>query len=741
MTVVVKRRTKATPADGQGGLTVIVTVHNEGNLLAKCLESCRRALREALGYYTFSEVVLICDNPDPRSWELANLMVDRELATAVHRTTFGDPGLARNFGAQQAKGEFVTFIDADDLVNHAYLKDFITRIENASGAFLRPRIVLTFGEEKAYLLQYDSKDIPNNETMIYSNPWAMPVFGRRKDFLETPFEADDIKNGFSHEDWEWNLVVLDKGLSFEVVEGAVYFARRRRGSRTIAARNFQYVTKPLSFYRNKVHFDSPRVSDLGMNDQFTASRIGQVDEEDYFSLNPSAMRDMRDGRVHSALDHFLRYGRARGTTIKNLSAQDHIGKFVANATIQSLIRLSDLEGSLDPFGYWAQDVPHYDVFISDRNTYVWRDILDSGIFDKRWDAVFVLPWVRRGGADLVALKHIKACKEMGMSVCIITTLNAPNEWLERMPKDILVLPLGEIAKDVGDIIKLEVFHRLLIELQPKAIHNINSELFWKVLVRNGLSIRSNTRVICSLYCQDYNRAGSSVGYDRYVDVCDPYIDQYVTDNSVYADYLTDSLGVMPTKIVTCRYPIEIGRVNEQKRDFTTRRKTLWASRLDYQKGFDLLRLLAAKVGDVEFHFFGEVMLDSFNINELQMPPNLVYRGKFSHVQEINPDEFDCFLYTARWDGLPNIVLEMGLKGLPVVSFITGGLADVVQDDSAYPVEDVSVDALKAGLGGFYRSKDNGYGKSAAMVASLKKAHDPALFIAQCTELYIGAEGA
>ncbi|MDB5551449.1 MAG: putative Glycosyltransferase [Rhizobium sp.] len=132
------KKAKAAPANDEGGLSVIVTVHNEGNLLAKCLESCRRSLHEASGYYTFSEVLLICDNPDQRSWDLANLMVERGLATKVSRTSFGDPGLARNFGTQEAKGAFVTFIDADDLVSHAYLKDFLIRIGEADGAFLRP---------------------------------------------------------------------------------------------------------------------------------------------------------------------------------------------------------------------------------------------------------------------------------------------------------------------------------------------------------------------------------------------------------------------------------------------------------------------------------------------------------------------------------------------------------------------------------------------------------------------------
>lgn len=736
MLEVVKKKHNVASPDGKGGVSVVITVHNEGNLIAKCVESCKRSLREAEGYFSFYELILVCDNPDRSSWELATFLAEEGRVTAIHRTDFSDPGPARNFGAEVARGEYLTFVDGDDLISQDYIKLFLIKAQVESNSFFRPRTVLTFGREKVFLLQCDSKDMPNSEMMIFSNPWAMPVFGRRAYFLQNPFEKDDKSNGFSHEDWEWNLSVLNKGIAFEVVDGTVYFARRRHGSRMMEARDFQYVLKPLEFYRNKDNFTREDLSSVDFIERFKSKRVGTIDNEDYLKPRPFVLREMRDRNIRSALDHYLRFGRSAGASFRKLEAEDHIGKFVANETLPSLVALSDLEAWLDPFSFWNQDVIHYNVLSPERDTKIWRALLDSGIFDRRWDVVFILPWVRRGGADLVALKHVRACSDLGLNVCVITTLDAENEWAERTPKNVPILPFGELAKELSEDIKLEVFHRLLIELQPKAIHNVNANLFWKILTRNGLSIRSNTRVICSLYCQDYNSAGSSVGYDRYVDLCDRHIDYYVTDNTVYANYLSEKLGVMTSKIITVRYPIEIGSVNATKNNYEELRKVLWASRLDYQKGFGILRSVAASAPELDFHFFGEVMLDQFDISELEFSRNLVYRGKFAHVQEIDPDEFDCFLYTARWDGLPNIVLEMGMKGLPIISFTTGGLTDVVKEETAFPIEEISIGAVRTALIEFYKGEEKEWQKrTKRMRQLLVREHTSAKFLAQCGVLY------
>jgi glycosyltransferase involved in cell wall biosynthesis len=722
--------------DVMGGVTLIITAHNEGNLLAKTVESCRRALAESANFASTSEIIIILDRANEKTTTLSDYLLEKNIVDSVYKTNFGDPGHARNFGVNKATTEFVTFVDGDDLINGRYIRQMMMRSRLlGENVFLRPRIVVTFGNEKAFLLQFDSRLISNNEVMLYSNPWAMPVFGRKRDFLRHPFVGDEKANGFSHEDWEWNLLILDVGGEFRVVEDATYFARRRRNSRTSEAREFHYVIRPMEFFRNPNNFTQKSDETLSINLDFKKNYVGTFDAESYLAEDHFYIRDLRERKAHSALDHYMRIGKHDQVAFRKISEDSHVGKSAANATIEAMAFLSDLEGHLDPFTYWSGDVVHYDVFIDDRNTSVWKEVLETGILEQQWDVVFVLPWVRKGGADLVALKHIKACRDQGLNVCIVTTLDHELEWQDRIPDGVPVFAFGVLSKDVGPIIQQEVFHRLLIELRPKAYHNINSELFWKILERNGLSIRASSKIICSLYCQDYNFAGSSMGYDKYVDSCDAYVDEYVTDNTVYAEYLSLKLGVFREKIRVMRYPIEIGNNNALRRQYGRQKKVLWASRLDFQKGFDLLPQIAQRASDVEFHFYGEVMLGSVDFEVFNVPRNLIYRGKFSHIEEIDPDEFDCFIYTARWDGLPNIVLEMGLKGIPVISFVTGGLSDVITEETAWPVENVSVDGVLSGLKAFYSERDYGFVRASSMRALLIDAHNAEQFAEQCSELY------
>lgn len=732
----VRVRSRKSREEDTLSVSIVITAHNEATILGKAVESCRRALAQAKGYSSNSEIIIVCDRPTAKTRELAMLLAEGGRVNAIYITDFGDPSLARNLGAQKASGHFLTFVDGDDLISSNYINLFVLRAANLKGDFLRPQIILTFDQEKAFLVQFGSREIPNAEIMIYSNPWAMPVFGRRQDFLALPFPGDDKKRGFSHEDWEWNLHVLNAGVHFEIVDEVVYFARRRRSSRTEEARQFQYVIRPQDFFRNKCNFASSDLGGIYLNEVFKSKYVGKLDKAGYLFADQFYMRDLREGRAHSALDHYMRFGRRDNADARRLHPEDEMHVFVKNAIIESMVMLSDIEGKLDPFSYWSHGVMHYDLLVEDRSTTLWTRILNTGIFDEKWDVVFALPWVRRGGADLVALKHIQACIDLGLRVCILTTLDHAVEWSERIPEGVFILPFGHMAGSASLAIQVEVFHRLLIELRAGTLHNVNSGLFWNALERNGLSIHSTSKVVCSLYCQDFNAAGSSVGYDRYIDACDPFIDAYVTDNTVYAGLMSQQLGVAPDKITTIKYPIETGRVNTSKRTFRQNRKILWASRLDHQKGIDILNRVSRNLSDVEFHFYGEAMLNSFDLEDLALPMNQVYRGKFAHIEEINPEEFDAFLYTARWDGLPNIVLEMGMKRLPILSFVTGGLSDVIRDETAWPIPEVSVAAVVQAIRSFYAAEDMGRGKAVEMLNLLTSEHSPETFAEQCATLYM-----
>ena len=80
---------------------------------------------------------------------------------------------------------------------------------------------------------------------------------------------------------------------------------------------------------------------------------------------------------------------------------------------------------------------------------------------------------------------------------------------------------------------------------------------------------------------------------------------------------------------------------------------------------------------------GDSSLDLANI-----PSNLKLMGAYEFFEEVPLQSFDFFLYTSQWDGLPNVVVECGMVGLPIVASRVGGVGELIDETTGWPVDDV-----------------------------------------------------
>ncbi|MOA21634.1 Glycosyl transferases group 1 [compost metagenome] len=48
--------------------------------------------------------------------------------------------------------------------------------------------------------------------------------------------------------------------------------------------------------------------------------------------------------------------------------------------------------------------------------------------------------------------------------------------------------------------------------------------------------------------------------------------------------------------------------------------------------------------------------------------------------------YGVFLYTSGYDGLPNVLLEATAAGLPIVTATVGGIGELVDHESGYPLD-------------------------------------------------------
>lgn len=99
-------------------ISIIIPVYNVEKFLPECLDSLLSQT------YTDFEVILVDDGSPDKSGSICDEYTQKDARIrAIHQKNAG-VSAARNNGIEQARGEWVTFIDSDDWVCSNYLQNF-----------------------------------------------------------------------------------------------------------------------------------------------------------------------------------------------------------------------------------------------------------------------------------------------------------------------------------------------------------------------------------------------------------------------------------------------------------------------------------------------------------------------------------------------------------------------------------------------------------------------------------------
>src|SRR3989338_1573253 len=165
-------------------ISVIVPVYNCEDYLANCVESLI-----AQNYKNF-EIILINDGSTDRSGTICHYYASRDSGIKVIDKKNYGPAAARNDGIALSKGEFIFFIDADDLVepnainllidsyrqNNAeivigdfYKFDDVSRTDSGHGHFLSDSLLMTKPDIVDYARSYLKKP---NRFPLFAYSWG-----------------------------------------------------------------------------------------------------------------------------------------------------------------------------------------------------------------------------------------------------------------------------------------------------------------------------------------------------------------------------------------------------------------------------------------------------------------------------------------------------------------------------------------------------------------------------------------
>lgn len=103
-------------------ISVIVPVYNVEEYLEECLESIKRQT------YTDIEVILVNDGSIDRSKEICERYCEKDSRFKLVSQENKGQSVARNLGMAESKGEFISFVDSDDVLKEDMLEQLMKQM-------------------------------------------------------------------------------------------------------------------------------------------------------------------------------------------------------------------------------------------------------------------------------------------------------------------------------------------------------------------------------------------------------------------------------------------------------------------------------------------------------------------------------------------------------------------------------------------------------------------------------------
>jgi glycosyltransferase involved in cell wall biosynthesis len=217
-------------------VSVIVTSHNYGEFMEECLQSI-----EDQTYKNF-EILVVDDASTDNTVEIANKFccnVVLQLAEHVGTTQ------ANIAGIQEAKGQYICFVNADDTIDPMYLERCVLAIESDHTVAIVYTDSHQFGNGKdndVYFPEYNLPTLQKSNFILGSS-----LFRREAYFKVGGF--DTTLAGM--EDYDLWLSICENGWDAKHVPGALYHYRSHANNRT----NIMDIAKEFDIIHDKHYKD------------------------------------------------------------------------------------------------------------------------------------------------------------------------------------------------------------------------------------------------------------------------------------------------------------------------------------------------------------------------------------------------------------------------------------------------------------------------------------------------------
>lgn len=141
-------------------ISVIVPIYNTEKYLVECVESIREQT------YSNIEIILVDDGSTDASIEICDEFSKKDSRVRVFHKENEGSAVAKNFGIQQSKGEYIILVDSDDIVSDKMIEVLYTHIKEKNADIAIGNYYIYDESDKNFYFYVTDKDFSVEELAI-----------------------------------------------------------------------------------------------------------------------------------------------------------------------------------------------------------------------------------------------------------------------------------------------------------------------------------------------------------------------------------------------------------------------------------------------------------------------------------------------------------------------------------------------------------------------------------------------
>jgi len=707
-------------------LSVIVTSHREGLLAHKTMRSIERALAPLKDMGVAYEILISIDRGDKTTVDYFQKYQASHDLVSVYQWDFGDLSQSRNAIIKKSHGRFISLIDADDLMSGNWLSEAMTRLlaEPYGSHIAHTAMTLEFGGARSIVQKYGHTNHDQDILLsVWSARWNSVIIAPRTIFEKYQYEPNSP--GFGYEDWHMSMnFLMDDIKNITIPETAIFVRRKLTGSEWERQKTSRSVLHAHPVFKPS-YFQSLDLAKVNVPKTQVSRGRKAIIKQRLIEAGVPINVIKRPLNIARKIKHRISH-------VDSHAAQQQIPEWL-NTEWRSIHKIEKQIFPLAPLPqtYHTITDDHYQVGLA-----YWE--FCQQLNRDNYDYVLFVPWIKAGGADLFAINYANTMASLSKNVLVIATNDTSDDspWKHKLDKNVSFISFGSATQGFGLDQQYRLLEQLIENLGISTLHILNSELGYFFVRDHSLYLKaSGKKIIATSYSQSIDGTGYVFGFSHtHIPEIYDQLDYITTDNDAVKAMWVDEYFYDPKKILIHHQPHKTEEFPQLNPGHTPTHRILWAARLAPEKIPNIVSHIAKKLPEgYSVDMYGHDSPE-FSRADLKTSQNVHHKGVFDRPVSISVNDYDLYLYTSLFDGMPNTPVEFSFTGMPIVASAVGGLPGFIGNDG-YVVEDAEdADAYAEQILKVYEDYSVAMKKAKRLQARAKNLFSQANFTREIEEL-------